>query len=134
MTTPNDNTPRAGVNNCIACGAHVPDRQQPPYPGHTEDCALVAAWNTTARAQLADAQEKLAEAEGAFEFVSKKLEAAESERSELRAKVIEECIAVVEGCIPSPYDSLTRQRAIYTDALRYMLDRALAAKPEGGGR
>lgn len=29
---------------CSSCGAMVPERQDPPYPGHKKDCALVKSW------------------------------------------------------------------------------------------
>ena len=29
---------------CVFCGAQVPEKQELPYPGHAEGCALVAKW------------------------------------------------------------------------------------------
>jgi hypothetical protein len=37
---------RVPVEECADCGELVPERQEPPYPGHREGCGLIAEWET----------------------------------------------------------------------------------------
>ena len=69
---------------CFYCKGLVPERSEPPYPGHKEGCTLVAKWTAkVSRSELAEALRLVVHGSGSVAYAKKVLDRYDREAATL---------------------------------------------------